>query len=153
MKSKRHQKILEIIGSMTIKTQEELAEQLRKAGCEVTQATVSRDIKELRLVKIPVGDNVYRYGLPEKVVVHRDTERMERMFQDSVVNVDYSENIIVIKTLPGTAQAVASTIDYADEASIIGTVAGDDTIFVVVKPIKDVNRVYERFTLLMNGGF
>ncbi|ADG82541.1 arginine repressor, ArgR [Thermincola potens JR] len=148
MKSKRHLKILEIVNSKIIETQEELAEELKRAGFDVTQATVSRDIKELRLVKIPIGDNHYRYGVPTATINLHNQERMKTMFRDSVVKLDYSENIIVVKTLPGTAQAVASTIDGANDPHIIGTVAGDDTILVVVKPIQALLSVFNKFTAL-----
>lgn len=145
MKVLRHAKIRELIEHSEVETQEELAEALRKDGIEVTQATVSRDIKELRLIKVPAGDGKYRYAFPVEQSVVFSQSRMERMFRDSVTGMDYSQNIIVIKTLPGTANAVASTIDFARWPEIIGTVAGDDNILVVVKPIEAVGRVIEKF--------
>ncbi len=148
MKYERQMKIKELIEHEIIETQEELAERLKAAGIEVTQATVSRDIKELGLVKVPSMDNRYRYSVPENTFRHRDQERMGRMFRDSVLRMDYSENLIVIKTLPGTAQAVASTIDNSDDQRIIGTVAGDDTILIIVKPIQAVMDVFEKFSTL-----
>lgn len=150
MKSTRHSKIKDIIENQVIETQEDLAEALRKQNIEVTQATVSRDIKEMMLIKIPTGDGRYRYAYPlEKNVIFSKT-RMARMFQDSVIGMNYSENIIVIKTLPGTANAVASTLDYAKWPEIIGTVAGDDNILVVVKPMDAVPEVMKKLELL-NG--
>lgn len=148
MKTIRQRRIMEIIDNKLIETQEELAEELRRQGFDVTQATVSRDIKELRLVKNLSSQGKYRYAIP------RDTyrgygDRMARMFQDSVIRMDYSENIIVIKTLPGTAQAVASTIDNAQWEEIIGTVAGDDTIINVVKPKEKVKETLGKFYQLM----
>jgi len=149
VKAVRHAKIKEIIEHNIIETQEELAEALRKKGIEVTQATVSRDIKELMLIKVPTGDGRYRYAFPlEKNVVFSQS-RMERLFHDCVLLLDYSENIIVIKTLPGTAQAVASTIDYAKWPEIIGTVAGDDNILVVVKPTSAVPHILNKFQALL----
>ena len=144
MKSIRHTRIKDIIENKVIETQEELAEELRKKSIDVTQATVSRDIKELMLIKLPTGDGRYRYAFPlEKNVVFSQS-RMVRMFQDSVTSIDYSENIIVIKTLPGAANAVASTLDYAKWPEIIGTVAGDDNILAVIKPIHAVEDFVQR---------
>ena len=149
MKAVRHRKILELIEAKPIETQEELAEELESLGIKVTQATVSRDIKELRLVKIPCGDNNYRYGIPKESFVGHSEERMKRIFQDSVTHLDFSENLIVIRTLPGTASAVASTIDNSQWEEIIGTVAGDDTILIIVKPKEQVDAILERFRELM----
>ena len=144
MKSIRHTRIKDIIENKVIETQEELAEELRKKSIDVTQATVSRDIKELMLIKLPTGDGRYRYAFPlEKNVVFSQS-RMVRMFQDSVTSIDYSENIIVIKTLPGAANAVASTLDYAKWPEIIGTVAGDDNILAVIKLIQAVEDIVQR---------
>lgn len=148
MKAIRQRRILEIIENQPIETQEDLAEELRKQGFEVTQATVSRDIKELRLVKNLTSQGTYRYALPRDAY-RVNGDRMARLFQDSVVHMDYSENIIAIKTLPGTAQAVASTIDTAQWEEIIGTVAGDDTILIVVKPKEKVQETLNKFFQLM----
>lgn len=150
MKSLRHSKIKEIIERQVIETQEDLAEALRREGIEVTQATVSRDIKELMLVKVPTVDGRYKYAFPAEPAASRfSLGRMQRTFQDSVVSIDSSSNIIVIKTLPGTAQAVAATIDHAKWPEVLGTVAGDDTIFTIVKPPEAVDEVMERFRELM----
>lgn len=148
MKAIRHARIKDIIEHAAIKTQEELADALRKLNIEVTQATVSRDIKELMLVKIPIGDGQYRYAYPMEKNMIFSKDRMARMFQDSVIGMDYSDNIIIIKTLPGTANAVASTLDYARWPEIIGTVAGDDSILVVVKPANMVPQVLRKLELL-----
>ena len=144
MKSIRHTRIKDIIENKVIETQEELAEELRKKSIDVTQATVSRDIKELMLIKLPTGDGRYRYAFPLEKNVIFSQSRMVRMFQDSVTSIDYSENIIVIKTLPGAANAVASTLDYAKWPEIIGTVAGDDNILAVIKPIQAVEDIVQR---------
>jgi transcriptional regulator of arginine metabolism len=105
MKSQRHFAIMDIISKERIVTQEELCEALKLRGFDVTQATVSRDIKELQLIKIPDLEG-YRYSLPDNTALKNSYERMKRIFQDSVVNIDHSENIVVIKTLPGAAQSV-----------------------------------------------
>ena len=144
MKSRRHFAIRDILANEQISTQEGLCEALGKRGYEVTQATVSRDIKELRLTKIP-DENSYHYAFPDKTSPKNSYERMERVFKDSVINLDDSENIIIIKTLPGTAQTVGSVIDAMDNPHILGNVAGDDTIFVLVKPIDSVPAVLHEF--------
>lgn len=133
MKTKRQKKIIEIIENSDIATQEELATELEKAGYEVTQATVSRDIKELGLIKIPVGNNSYKYGITGESAFPHNEDRLRRMLRELVVGLNYSENIIVMKTYPGNAQSVASLIDGAKWPEVIGSVAGDDTILLVVK--------------------
>lgn len=148
MKVLRHARIKEIIENNVIETQEELAIALRKLAIEVTQATVSRDIKELMLIKVPAGDGRYCYAFPVEQSAAFLQPRMERIFQDSVIGMDYSENIVVIKTLPGTAQAVAAAIDNTKWPDIIGTVAGDDNILVVVKPMEAVPRVIAKLQAL-----
>ena len=150
MKTLRHATIKKIIENHIIETQEELAEALCKESIKVTQATVSRDIKELMLIKVPVGEGRYRYAFPVESNSAFLQPRMERIFQDSVVGMDHSENIVVIKTLPGTAQAVAAAIDNSKWPDIIGTVAGDDNILVVVKPMDAVSKVMTKLLALSN---
>ncbi|KJS22463.1 MAG: ArgR family transcriptional regulator [Clostridiaceae bacterium BRH_c20a] len=142
MKTKRHKKILELIQNQIISTQEEVAEALRSEGFNVTQATVSRDIKELGLSKVAIGNDIYKYALPMEITVSQS--RLKFMIKEFVLKCDYSENIIVIKTPPGNAQAVASVIDNAQWKEVIGTVAGDDTILLVIKPINSVTKVIEK---------
>ncbi|HHV63044.1 MAG TPA: arginine repressor [Firmicutes bacterium] len=147
-KAIRHAKILEIIGSRSIETQEELAQALRSQGIDVTQATVSRDIKELRLTKLPTGDGGYRYAVAHEQAIGDVLSRLEHLFHDSVVSLDYSENLLVIKTLTGNAHAVADVIDDLNWKEILGTIAGDDTILVVVRPKSAVPELLERFNKL-----
>lgn len=149
MKAIRHARIKDIIENAVIETQEDLAEALRKQHIEVTQATVSRDIKELMLIKVPTGDGRYRYAYPMEKNLVFSKNRMSRMFQDSVVGINFSENILVIKTLPGAANAVASTLDYAKWPEIIGTVAGDDNILVVVKPKEAVPKIMKKLEMMI----
>lgn len=104
MKSRRHRRIMDIINNQRVATQKELCEALRSNGFDVTQATVSRDIKELHLVKIPDGDG-YRYAIPNAAAANRDQEKLRRIMKESVIDINYSENIIVIKTLPGELRA------------------------------------------------
>ncbi|MGB9919567.1 MAG: arginine repressor [Moorellales bacterium] len=146
----RQRAVLEIIAEQVVSTQGQLASELRKRGYLVTQATVSRDIRELGLIKVPAAGGVYRYALPGETPPSAEAyARLRRLFRDSVVNVDYSENLILIRTLPGTAQAVASCIDGVRWPEILGTVAGDDTILVIVKPKKAVPQAVHRFRELM----
>jgi transcriptional regulator of arginine metabolism len=138
-------KIMELISSRPIETQEELATLLSQSGFEVTQATVSRDVKELRLVKVPLGENRYGYALPPDMPKGSIDPRLRRIFRESVISMDYSENLIVIKTLPGSAQGVAYAVDNMDWEEILGSLAGDDTILVIAKHKDQVTKVMERF--------
>lgn len=144
MKALRQEKIKDIIENSVIETQEELTEALRSHHIVVTQATVSRDIKEMMLIKIPTDDGRYRYAYPTDKKLFFSKSRMERMFSDSVTGIDFSENLVVIKTLPGAANVVASTLDYASWPEIIGTVAGDDNIIVVVKPKEAAEKLVKK---------
>lgn len=147
----RQKKIIEIIRSTPIETQDQLAGELTRAGFAVTQATVSRDIKELGLIKIPGDNNTSRYALPGREASPGGEERLRRQFINSVQGIDCSENLIVVKTLPGDAQGVASAIDQARLPGVIGTVAGDDTIMVVVKPRSAAEDLMRRFRELSGG--
>ncbi|MFZ5943409.1 MAG: arginine repressor [Bacillota bacterium] len=144
MKSRRHKMILELIQNNIISTQEEVAEELRREGFNVTQATVSRDIKELGLIKVSIGNDLYKYALPMEVTVSE--ARLRFMLKEFVLKCNSSENIIVIKTPPGNAQAVASVLDSAQWKEVLGSVAGDDTIFLVIKPINAVEEVINRIS-------
>lgn len=151
LKTNRQKRILEIITRQRIETQEDLAEELKKTGYVVTQATVSRDIKELGLIKIPGDNNSSYYALPGREAPRHSEERLKRLFWNSVQLIDSSENLVIIKTLPGEAQGVASALDHAGWPEIIGTVAGDDTILVVVKPKTMTAAVIKRFKDLAGG--
>ncbi|HHY47502.1 MAG TPA: arginine repressor [Firmicutes bacterium] len=148
MKAARHAKILELIKEKEIETQEELVRELNNHGFHVTQATASRDIKELHLVKLPTGDGRYRYAVPYERSAHDSHRRLAQLFKDSVVSVDFSENLILVRTLTGNAHAVAAAIDAVEWDGIIGTIAGDDTILVVVRPKSRVEELLERFNKL-----
>ncbi|ERM91700.1 arginine repressor ArgR [Caldanaerobacter subterraneus subsp. yonseiensis KB-1] len=149
MKLARHAKILEIISEKEIETQEELAAELQKRGIDVTQATVSRDIKELRLIKVLTEDGKrYKYAPMTKVDTNI-SERLMTLLSESIVNVDYAGNIIVIKTLSGSASAAAEAIDTLNWKNIVGTIAGDNTIFVLVRNQEDIQELVEKFRKLM----
>lgn len=132
MKVKRQSKILELIRENDIETQEMLADLLNKAGFNVTQATVSRDIRELKLTKATMQSGKQKYVATAKENSFV-TERLNRVFRDGIVSIDYAQNIVVIKTLIGMAMAVAAALDSMENSEIMGTIAGDDTIFCVVK--------------------
>jgi transcriptional regulator of arginine metabolism len=148
MKTGRHSMILEIIDKMDIETQEELADELKRRGIDVTQATVSRDIKELRLIKVLSNNGVYKYATIDKAETGV-TDRLIRMFSESVLSMDYANNMIVIKTISGSANAAAETIDALKWDEIVGTLAGDNTIFVVVRSYDLVEKVIQKFRDLM----
>ncbi len=147
MKTKRHMKIREIIKAKPIETQEELAEELKKQGYNVTQATVSRDIKELRLIKVLRDNNHYCYAEPSQAPVMSD--RFLRMLKESIVSMDSAENLIIIKTLSGTAPAAAEAIDGLNLPEVVGTIAGDNTILVIVKSKSAVKTVIDQFEIIM----
>lgn len=145
MKGNRHDKIKEIIECKKIETQEDLAKALRGEGIDVTQATVSRDIKELMLIKVPDAEGHYHYAFPKEHNLLITPGRLERTFQDSIVGIRASENLVVIRSLPGTAQSVAYAIDYMKWPEVLGTVAGDDTIFIAVDTKDNIKKFIERF--------
>lgn len=130
MKSKRHAILLEIIQEYDIETQEELLEKLRKKNFNVTQATISRDIKELKLVKTPVGNGRYKYATGNKTGIDA-LSNFNTLFKTSVISVDFAQNMIVLKTTSGMAQGVCAAIDSIEWDGMLGTIAGDDTIFIV----------------------
>ncbi|MBQ7318046.1 MAG: arginine repressor [Phascolarctobacterium sp.] len=145
MKMTRHAKIKEIIDKHKVETQEDLAAALRNEGIEVTQATVSRDIKELMLVKVPDADGHYHYAYPKEHNMLLTPGRLERTFQDTIISVRASQCLVVIRTLPGTAQAVAYAVDYMKWPEILGTIAGDDTVFVALEDKEGVATLLHRF--------
>ncbi|HLV10617.1 MAG TPA: arginine repressor [Halanaerobiales bacterium] len=144
MKSKRHLKIINIIKDYDIRTQEELVEKLNQEGIEVTQATISRDIKRLGLIKVPDGYGAYKYSLPSERKQSDIYDWLEKMFQDFVVDMNFSENLIVLKTLPGTAMGLGSAIDNIDWKEVIGSVAGDDTLLLIIKPKEKTEGLFRK---------
>ena len=131
MRTRRHAKILEIINSNHVETQEELQAHLRQAGYQVTQATVSRDIKELRLIKTPGQGGGYRYTTAKGGSEHISA-KFHSIFSGSVVRVQYAQNIVVVHCLPGMAQAACAAMDSLHWDQVIGTLAGDDTFICIV---------------------
>ena len=149
MKSKRHLKIINIIKDRNVKTQEELAQALQDEGIEVTQATVSRDIKDLGLIKIATEDDSYKYALPSETDRIKMVRRIEKMFKNFVLSIDVSGNLVIIKTLSGTASGLASALDNLEWDDVVGCVAGDDCIFLAVDEKSDRNQVANRLKELI----
>ena len=144
MKAKRQALIREIVEAQSIQTQEELAEALRAHGMVVTQATVSRDIREMHLLKVLAEDGSYRYATMEKSDSGMN-DRLIRMLTESVVEMNSANNLIVIHTLPGSAHVAAEAIDNLKWPETIGTIAGDNTILVIVRTNEEVDTVMKRF--------
>lgn len=144
----RQLKLLELISRSEIKTQEALAEALREEGYNVTQATVSRDIKELGLVKVMTANSGYKYAQPQPQE-QKNSGKLLNLFREAVINIDYSENIIVIKTISGSANAAAALVDKMNIEDVIGCVAGDDTILIIVKHKDKASDIVEKLKMLM----
>ena len=144
MKNARQTAILSIIEQYDVETQEELAGRLKDVGIVVTQATVSRDIKELRLLKVLSASGGYKYATADKAE-HGLSERFVRMFRDSVLSINFAGNIVVVKTLAGSANAAAEAIDSMHLPEILGTMAGDNTILVIVQNETEAAQAVKRF--------
>lgn len=143
MKKSRHQRIKELVEEFEIETQEELAERLKADGYPVTQATVSRDIRELKLSKIPIGDGRQKYT----ILVQSDhylNDKYIRVLKDGFVSMDMAQNILVVKTVSGMAMAVAAAIDAMKLKEIVGSIAGDDTIMMAVRTVQDTQAVMDK---------
>lgn len=133
MKTKRQAKILEIVSARDVETQEQLLQELQDAGFYCTQATVSRDIRELRIVKELTGVGTYRYTTSSKDVGSTFSGRLNTIFRECVTGFDYAQNIVVIHTLPGLASAAGSAVDAMEMSFVLGTLAGDDTVMIVMR--------------------
>ncbi len=150
MKIARHAKILELIETYDIETQDELAQRLCDEGFSVTQATVSRDIREMKLTKIATERGKQKYS----VITGNDTEvteRLTRVFREAVVKMDYAQNMIVVKTLEGMGMAVAVALDNMQNPEIMGTIAGDDTVFCVVRTHNQAVSIIEKLYRIIHS--
>lgn len=150
MKISRQTKILEIIENNAVETQEDLAERLRLEGFNVTQATISRDIRELKLTKLATENGRQRYASISKT----DTEvsdRLIRVFRDAVIKVDFAQNMIVIKTLNGMGMAVGVAVDNMENSDILGSIAGDDTVFCVARTHNQALDFIQKLTRIINA--
>ncbi len=142
-KQKRQEKIIELVEKQQIGTQEELAKALNRSGFQVTQATVSRDIRELKLTKISVGSGTQKY-----VVLHNHESHLSdkyiRVLREGFLSMDNAQNILVVKTVSGMAMAVAAALDAMKFSEIVGSIAGDDTIMVAVRSVEDTYAVMDK---------
>ena len=131
-KTMRQIKIREIISNAQIETQEELVRRLNELDLNITQATISRDIKELQLIKVPAPSGQYIYSLPRDRKYH-PIDKLGRYLMDSFVKIDGADNLLVLKTLPGNAQSIGAIIDQIDWKEVLGTICGDDTCLIICK--------------------
>lgn len=148
MKSARHSLILEIIEEKDIETQEELAEELKRRGMKVTQATVSRDIKELRLLKVLADHGGYKYATVERAEKGMN-DRFIRILSECIVNVEAVNNLIVVKTLSASANAACEAIDSMKWSEVMGTIAGDNTLLIITRSEEAVESMMARFNTLI----
>lgn len=152
MKNKRHQRIMELIEQFDIETQEELVGKLLEDGFNITQATVSRDIRELKITKVSNGKGRQKY-----VVLNNDTEHLAdkyiRIIRDGLTGMDTAQNILVIKTVSGMAMAVAAALDAMNLSEVVGSIAGDDTIMVAVRTTQDAILVKDKIADLIKATF
>lgn len=148
MRYSRQNKILDIINSHEVDTQERLADLLKEAGFEVTQATISRDIKELQLVKTLSSTGTYKYAVGNNIN-QPVTERFIKIFKETIQTVSYSGNIIVVKTLSGCGNAAGEAIDSLDFPNVIGSIAGDNTIMIVVNTPENVPPLVSQFNEIL----
>lgn len=143
MKKIRHRKIVEIIEKYDVETQEELANYLKEAGFAVTQATVSRDIRELKLSKIPTGSGRQKYVVLKQDDAHMG-DKYIRVLKDGFVSMDMAQNILVLKTVSGMAMAVAAAVDALRFPEVVGCIAGDDTIMMAVRTVEETKSLMEK---------
>ncbi len=149
MKYKRHNEIIKIVNSYNIETQDELIEKLKDRGYDVTQATVSRDIRELKLTKVAAGHNAYKYAVP----THDSqiySSKYQYIVRETIISVESACNMIVLKTLAGMAQAAAAAIDALGWNEIVGSIAGDDTIFIVMRTPEKAEEYTQNFRNILN---
>ncbi len=149
MKGQRHVKIREIITNHEIETQDELVDSLRDAGFNVTQATVSRDMKELHLIKVPLDDGRYKYSMPVDQR-YNPIQRLKRALSDHFVSIDFTEHLVVLKCLPGTANTICILIDNLEWNEIMGTIGGDDTILIICRTKEQSSTVVTQILSLLS---
>lgn len=151
MKSQRQAKIMEIITTQNVETQEQLLAALQEAGFRSTQATISRDIKDLRLVKEMTGLGVYRYAAAAEKAPGGFSTRLNTIFRECITDFDYAQNIVVIHTIPGLASAAGSAIDGMGMRAILGTLAGDDTLIAVMRDSNSAAVFCGELQSILNG--
>ena len=151
LKKNRHNTILEIIARQEIDTQEELAQQLKEAGYDVTQATVSRDIRELNLYKVSADGGKQKYAILQQEESRHLEDKYIRVLKDGFSSMDMAQNILVVKTVSGMAMAVAAAIDAMHFQEIVGSIAGDDTIMMAVRTVEDTEKLMGRIRELLHS--
>lgn len=151
MKVSRHAKIIELISQNTVETQEDLAEQLNNSGFKVTQATVSRDIRDLKLTKVAVDGGKQKYVIlkPEEDGM---SEKYIRVLKDGYISMDMAQNILVIKTVAGMAMAVAAAVDAMKWKEVVGCIAGDDTIMCAIRGVEETVTVMDKIRKIVSKG-
>lgn len=149
MKINRHAKIVELIGKYQIETQDDLAQKLREAGFQVTQATVSRDIRDLKLTKVPSEEGRQKYAVLQGEQSDL-SEKYIRILRDGFASMDMAQNILVVKTVSGMAMAVAAALDAMRWNEIVGCIAGDDTIMCAIRSVEDTIQVMEKIQKVLN---
>lgn len=147
-KGHRHVRIRDIISNREIETQDQLVDTLKEAGFAVTQATISRDIKEMHLIKVPLQDGRYKYSLPQ-AQKYNTQQKLNRMLTDAFVSIDGAGYFLILKTLPGNAQAVGSLLDHLDWEDILGTICGDDTCLIICREESLTAQVKERLLAML----
>ncbi len=153
MKANRQREILRIIGSQDVETQEQMLKLLNAAGIRATQATISRDIKELNLVKRPAEDGRYRYVASDTVPVRRAAAgRMQNIFKEGVVSCDCAQNLVVVKTMPGLAPAAAAALDGMGIDTLVGSLAGDDTVLLIMRSGPVAERFCKEIASMLDRG-
>ena len=152
MKTKRQNMILKLVSEKNIATQEELQQELRSRGFDVTQATVSRDIKELALIKTSDSSGQYKYAVPalKRSSMAQKDSAILTILSDGVISVDFAMNIVVVKCHVGMAQAVCAKLDNTELDNVVGTIAGDDTIFIIMRSEKDASRLVKELSMVTN---
>jgi len=150
MKNARQAEIIRLIGKYHIETQEDLADRLNQEGFQVTQATVSRDIRELHLIKVSDGPGRSRYSVIQNDVMPLN-KKYSRVLKDAFVSMDSAGNILVLKVVPGMAMAAGAALDALNWNEIVGCIAGDDTIFCAIRTVQDVKTVMGRLGKLIEG--
>jgi transcriptional regulator of arginine metabolism len=149
MKGQRQRKIREMIGSREIETQEDLVDELSKEGMQVTQATVSRDIKEMQLIKVPLEDGRYKYSMPQDQRFN-PAHKLKRALLDHFVSAEAAENLIVLKCLPGTAGTITALIDGMEWREVVGSIGGDDTTLLIARSKANADEILVRINAMMH---
>ena len=152
MKQNRHQKIAELVSRYEIETQEELAEKLMEAGFSVTQATISRDIRQMNLSKLPAGNGRQKYVILKQEHELLADNKYIRVLRDGFVSMDMAQNILVMRTVSGMAMAVAAALDAIHFSEVVGCIAGDDTIMIAVRSVDDTKILMEKIRELIHNG-